>query len=243
MMLLTPFDLITNTKEGLSIIFVGNAPSLNGEKLGEWIDSHDVVIRFNEQPKELMSDDVGIKTTFLVTNPYVEMRENKLKFDSDMTVIALFSQTRRGNKENFEQWLNGNQVMYSYSPDIVAVNNNKHFESLTTGTYGIQLFSKILKPESISVTGFTMFLGNTNFHYWSKKVPNGVKAHDFLVESKVFIEIINGFREKAKVMVTEDILWVSKKAKNKLKKKILVKKLINTRWRNESRSFWNFRHR
>lgn len=239
-MQLTPFDLILSSDEGLSIIFVGNAPSLKGEMQGEWIDSHDIVVRFNELPKSSMSADVGIKTTYLVTNPYVEMRENELQEALDIIVVALFSQTRRGNKGEFEKWLNGNKVVYSYSPDIVSINKSHHFKSLTTGTYGLQLFSKILKPSSISVTGFTMFLGNTNFHYWSNLVPSGVKAHDFITESKIFVEIINSLCEKKSVVVTEDILWVSKKARTKLNKKIKIKKLINTRWRNESRSFWDF---
>ncbi|MGO1296216.1 MAG: glycosyltransferase family 29 protein [Vibrio sp.] len=240
---LDPFDFIANSAEGQSVIFVGNAPSLTAENQGDWIDSHDIVVRFNQLPYKDMKSDVGIKTTYLVTNPYVEARSDILAYDPNMTVIVLFSQTRRGNKKSFYHWLNGNNVLFSYAPDIMAVKNNRHFESLTTGTYGTQFLSRVLKPSKISVTGFTMFLGDTNHHYWSSIIPTGTKAHDFEIEAKVFINIINAFREKAKITVTEDILWVSKKSKVKLKKNIIVKKLNNIRWRNESRCFWNFRCR
>ncbi|MEI8657652.1 MULTISPECIES: glycosyltransferase family 29 protein [Vibrio] len=244
MTILTPFDLISRFDERRSVIFVGNAPSLKGEMLGEWIDSHDIVVRFNNLPPKALVADVGNKTSILVTNPYIEERGNRLEYDEHMLVIALFSQTRRGSHHEFEYWLNNNSVIYSYSPDIIAVEDNKHYESLSTGTYGIQLLSRVLKPSVISVTGFTMFLQNTKHHYWSNLTPSGIKAHDFEVEAKIFINIINGFRAKAKLYITEDISWVAKKSGIKIKKKNTeIRKLNNDRWRNESRSFWNFRCR
>ena len=75
MRLLTPFEIISRLPEGRSVIFVGNAPSLKGEWLGNWIDAHDIVVRFNECPVKGFENDVGSRTDIVVTNPYPERRQ------------------------------------------------------------------------------------------------------------------------------------------------------------------------
>mmetsp|Transcript_3784 Transcript_3784/g.5759 ORF Transcript_3784/g.5759 Transcript_3784/m.5759 type:complete len:372 (-) Transcript_3784:592-1707(-) len=47
---------------------VASSGSLLNSKLGQWIDSHDVVFRFNDAPINNFSIDVGTKTTFRVLN-------------------------------------------------------------------------------------------------------------------------------------------------------------------------------
>ncbi|KAJ2946445.1 hypothetical protein O0L34_g12487 [Tuta absoluta] len=50
---------------------VTSAGALLGSHLGEFIDSHDMVLRFNNAPTENYTDDVGAKTTFRVLNSQV----------------------------------------------------------------------------------------------------------------------------------------------------------------------------
>ncbi|KAL4709155.1 hypothetical protein ACJJTC_008083 [Scirpophaga incertulas] len=50
---------------------VTNAGALLGSRLGEFIDSHDMVIRFNNAPTVNFTDDVGCKTTFRILNSQV----------------------------------------------------------------------------------------------------------------------------------------------------------------------------
>jgi len=240
MNILTPFDFIQRYDPRQSIIYCGNAPSLNDEELGKWVDSHDIVVRINSFPDQDYVTDTGAKTSILVCNPYTCENSDQLPYMPNMLVICLFSLTRRGDIDKFNHWLNGNQVLFSYIPDVVALDDNKHFEALTTGTYAINLLNRLLKPKSVSVTGFTMFLGDTNHHYWSKIVPKGIKSHDFIVEAKIFISLINRIPKTTKITLTSDIFWVAKKAKTKISGIVLEKNLKNPRWNNESRRFWNF---
>ncbi|MGF1872918.1 glycosyltransferase family 29 protein [Photobacterium indicum] len=240
MNLLTPFDFVQKFETKQSIVYCGNAPSLKDEELGDWVDSHDIVIRINTLPcKEYMADTGNI-TNILVCNPYTCESSEQLPYIPDMLVICLFSLTRRGDNEKLKHWLNGNKVLISYIPDVVALNDSNHFEALTTGTYAINLLNRLLKPKSVSILGFTMFLGDTNHHYWSSIVPKGVRSHDFKIEAKIFISLINRLPGTTKITLTSDIFWVSKKVKVKLSDKILNKKMKNPRWTNESRRFWNF---
>lgn len=241
---LNQFELLDLFEPGSSIVFCGNAPSLKNESLGEWIDSHNIVVRINKLSDLEFYEDIGQKTSILVCNPYsAEVEQNPLKYVDGLIVICLFSLTRRGDKDSFERWLNGNKVLFSYIPDIIATDINEHFESLTTGTYAINLLGRILKPLNVAVCGFTMFLSDTNHHYWSDITPNGVKSHDFMAESKVFVSLLNRFPDKVKLILSSDIVWVSNKSGVKINRSYSEKKLNAPRWKNENRSFWNFRRR
>lgn len=240
MTVLTPFDIVQRYETRKTIVYCGNAPSLKGEALGNWIDSHDIVVRINTLPDKEHLQDTGNKTSILVCNPYTCEMSEPLQFIPDMLVICLFSLTRRGDVVRFNYWLNGNQVLYSYIPDIVALDDNQHFESLTTGTYAVNLLNRLLKPKRVSITGFTMFLGDTNHHYWSKIVPKGTKSHDFKVEAKIFISLINSLPESTQLTLTSDIFWVAKKVKAKLSGNVVKRNMRNPRWNNENRRFWNF---
>ncbi|KAF5304495.1 hypothetical protein FQA39_LY09691 [Lamprigera yunnana] len=50
---------------------VSSAGSLKGSQLGEYIDSHEMVLRFNHAPTENFEDDVGQKTTLRILNSQV----------------------------------------------------------------------------------------------------------------------------------------------------------------------------
>ncbi|MFU7505220.1 glycosyltransferase family 29 protein [Vibrio cholerae] len=241
---MSQFEFLDIFEAGKTVIFCGNAPSVVSEELGEWIDSHDIVVRINKIPENKYSQDVGTKTSILVCNPYSsETEQETLPYIKDMVVICLFSLTRRGDAKSFKSWLNGNKVVFSYIPDIVATDYNDHFESLTTGTYAINLLGRILKPSSVSICGFTMFLDDTSHHYWSKVTPHGVRVHDFINESKLFISLINRFPEKIGLTLSSDIIWVSKKSGIKVIRNYSEKLLRASRWKNENRSFWNIRCR
>ena len=212
MNLITPFDLVETFDAGKTVAIVGNAPSLEGSGHGKWIDSHDIVVRFNDGRVVGFEEDVGHRTDILVCNPYAETRPNRRVEEAvpPRVVVVINPMTRRGVKAEFERWVGDCPVLFSYTPDIQVDCGDRRKLSLTTGTYGIVLLSNILQPASLSVTGFTMFKPGTDFHYWNPETPSGIKAHKPATEAKVFAEILNSI--KCPVTITSDIIGVFKTA-------------------------------
>ena len=186
-------------------MIVGNAPTLAGGKLGRWIDSHDVVVRFNDCRVAGHEADVGARTDILVCNPYAETRPGRhLGGDvAPKAVIAIASLTRRGDKSVFDNWVGDFPVLLTYSPDIRIDCGDRRDIALTTGTYGLVLLERVLKPARLSVTGFTMFRPGSDFHYWSNEIPSGVRAHKPASEAAIFARILNALA--CKVTVTEEV--------------------------------------
>ncbi|TDG47759.1 hypothetical protein AWZ03_005903 [Drosophila navojoa] len=63
--------LFRNVKNIKTCAIVSSAGSLAGSKLGRFIDSHDIVMRFNNAPTRGHEADVGSKTTIRVVNSQV----------------------------------------------------------------------------------------------------------------------------------------------------------------------------
>lgn len=209
MNLITPFDFIAMMPERQTVAIVGNAPSLRGGGLGGWIEGHDVVVRFNDCAMRGYEDDIGSRTDVLVSNPYTEKRTRPLldQAGAPRVILILNPQTRRGDKENFAQWIGEHPVLFSYTPDIKSVSRPRSDMSLTTGTYAISLLGNLLKPKQDSIVGFTMFLAGATAHYWSDETASGIAAHNPSREAEVFIDLINSLRSK--VVVGEDVRWVA----------------------------------
>ena len=227
MHILTPFEFLARFPTGQRVVFVGNGPSLKGEKLGDWIDSHDIVVRFNESPSKEHTVDLGGRTHILVSNPYpIDRRFPELSDGSAIVVIS--PQTRRPPTPQFTEWIGGHPVLFTYAPDLVQVGDIEHTASLTTGTYGLHLLSRILQPSHASVTGFTMFLQDTAHHYSSNVRPAGLHAHDPSVEASILVSICNSIR--APLTVTGELDWVARTVGKKMKSGIEIRTLSNGRW-------------
>jgi hypothetical protein len=151
---------------------------------------------------------VGSKTDVLVCNPYAETRPDRKVGDSvaPKIVVAISSQTRRGEKSEFARWVGNYPVLFTYSPDIKIDCGDRQKISLTTGTYGLVLMANLLRPAALSVTGFTMFMPGTDFHYWSATTPSGARMHSPVNEAGIFTKTLNSFRFP--VTATKDVLKV-----------------------------------
>ncbi|KAL1140594.1 hypothetical protein AAG570_000524 [Ranatra chinensis] len=71
---------------------VSNAGALNGSNLGNFIDQHDLVLRFNHAPTQGFEKDVGSKTTIRILNSQVvskkEFKFLKSKLYSNIKLLA-----------------------------------------------------------------------------------------------------------------------------------------------------------
>jgi hypothetical protein len=229
MELITPFDFAEMFPEDRTMILVGNAPSLRGNGLGSWIDSFDTIVRFNECALEGYEVDVGSRTDILVTNPYPEKRR-KPPVDGNATraVLVIAPQTRRGDLETFRRWVGGNKVLFTFTPTLGGAPGLDHTKPLTTGTYALNLLSRILQPSDLACTGFTLFAGGASHHYWTDETPSGSARHDPDREAEIFIRVLNGVR--ARTTITAEIAWVAKRTGIALRKGIAVRPLPDSKW-------------
>lgn len=220
MELITPFEFVELFPEGRSLAIVGNAPSLMEARRGAWIDSHDVVVRFNECALDEYEEHVGRRTDVLVSNPYPEARRRPLLDGGRAAVLLIVTpQTRRGDRAVFEAWAGDHRVLFTYPPDLVTVENETH-GGLMTGSYGIHLLTRLLRPSLVSCTGFTVFRPGDRGHYWQEGLPGGLKSHDLEVEARMFVRILNAVRTTVKV--TPDIEEVSRRTGIPLGERIQV---------------------
>ncbi|XP_034823924.1 beta-galactoside alpha-2,6-sialyltransferase 2 isoform X1 [Maniola hyperantus] len=84
---------------------VTSAGALLGSRLGEFIDSHDMVLRFNNAPTENYTDDVGSKTTFRVLNSQVVTKpEFNFLEDSLYKNISILIWDPANYSSTLEEW-------------------------------------------------------------------------------------------------------------------------------------------
>ena len=209
MELITPFDFVEQFESRQSVAVVGNAPTLTDSGAGAWIDSHDVVVRFNDCRVRGFEHDIGSRTDILISNPYAETRPGSRLDDlfPPLVVVVITPQTRRGDKAEFARWVGANRVLFTYSPDIRISTVDRSEIALTTGTYGISLVTRLLKPKRLSVTGFTMFAPGQDFYYWDSKPAPGLQSHAPATEAHVLIDLLNSL--KSSILATQDIFDVA----------------------------------
>jgi hypothetical protein len=208
MYITTPFELVQAFPAGRTLAIVGNAPSLMGSNRGAHVDSHDTVVRFNECAIDGFERDVGARLDILVANPYPEKKIRRIGDGRSIGLVLIINpQTRRGDLQEFSRWVGEHRVLFTYTPDLVGVADSTHQAGLTTGTYGIQLLTKLLVPSKVLITGFTMFGDPVQSHYWHAGVEPGVAKHDFATEPRVFVNLLNSIR--APVEITPDVADVA----------------------------------
>lgn len=199
-----PFAFFEAFPAGQSLSVVGNSGSLAAWRMGQVIDRADVVIRFNECRLRGWKAQVGERTDLLITNPYVEKRERTIGIEvHPKMAMVIFPHQRRGSREELINWLGGVPVVMTFAPRLLKVSDVSSPLSISTGTYGIYLVSRLLLPSRMFVTGFSMFSAHYAPYYWSAAMPPGVAKHDFPREALVFAQLLNTLNHP--IEITPDV--------------------------------------
>jgi hypothetical protein len=202
--LIDPFMFFETFTVGQSLSVVGNSGSLAAWRMGRVIDRADVVIRFNECRLRGWKAQVGERTDLLITNPYVEKRERTIGIEvHPKMAMVIFPHQRRGSRQELINWLGGVPVVTTFAPRLLKVPDVSSPLSISTGTYGIYLVSRLLLPSRMFVTGFSMFSARYAPYYWSDAMPAGVAKHDFPREALVFAQLLNTLNHR--IEITPDV--------------------------------------
>jgi hypothetical protein len=195
-----PFVFFDTFPVGQTISVVGNSGALAGWRMGPEIERANVVIRFNECRLRGFEAHVGQRTDLLITNPYVEKRERTIGLEVyPKMALVIFSHQRRGSQAELLKWLGEVPFFTTFAPRLLKVPDVPPGLSLSTGTYGIYLVSRLLQPSSMLITGFSMFNDLYAPYYWSSETPPGVTKHDFPQETFVFVQLLNTLHHRVEI--------------------------------------------
>ncbi|XP_021698080.1 beta-galactoside alpha-2,6-sialyltransferase 2 isoform X2 [Aedes aegypti] len=110
-----------------SCAVIASAGSLKGSRLGDFIDDHDVVMRFNHAPTKGFEVDVGSKTTVRVVNSQVvTKKEFKLLTAKHFRHVSIAAWDPGKFDQSLEEWIK--------SPDFNLFENFKKYREKYPGS-------------------------------------------------------------------------------------------------------------
>ena len=177
-----------------SCAVVGNSGVLLNSSLGEEIDAHDSVIRFNAAPTKKFEQDVGRKTTIRIQNVdhlgYHEHQDGHKVFS-----FRNAKDLKKFVKHKRKYVRSGDKMQYAFNPefwchvwDFVAHRKLKP----TTGLAGVVLALHGCSRGKVDLYGFAY--GSDEFHYFNKLAEKVTKVevhryHPLREESALYREL------------------------------------------------------
>ena len=179
--------IFENAIKGKSIAVVGNGPQELGKGKGYEIDSHDIVIRFNNFNTNGFEKDYGSKTDIFIRNGSIELKDVDRQFNK----ICVW-------EPDFYHFIIPQYILDRLYADIVKnkfqttylnyeMHNIPKIESdiktnLTSGTLIIYFLFRINKISIKDIYGFSFIKNDydsNNHHYYSDKLEDVSKWHEF----------------------------------------------------------------
>lgn len=197
------FALKSANRKAISCAYVSSSGVLLGSKLGNQIDSHDLVIRVNAAPTIGFEEDVGNLTNGLVLNTacfcVLHSRSNCPKIrDSYKNVPAISLIVTRQNCDVINL-MQSEQMSGVVFRNVWNLATEKVFErgrrGATVGLYG--LFSLSHVCDSVTIFGFNINDRNAFYHYYDNQSTEQEiyeakyesNMHDFLYEKTVLANL------------------------------------------------------
>lgn len=172
------------------VCIVGNGPSMLGKKLGEEIDNHKIVVRFNSYNTEYPhSEDYGCKTDVWVRMPFHPYVKNEPESGHQ---LIMFSGSNRYYR-SYTEWDSLFELIEMGFP--VEFFDPKTFYELqaelgsppTAGLMLCYMLYKIIGPlKPSNFYGFSYLDDDTEQYHYSDKTADAGKRHDWSIEADFF---------------------------------------------------------
>ena len=178
-----------------NLIIVGSSDKLKDSGLGEVIDSHDEVVRFNRAPTENFENDVGKKTTLRIANNHVfsnvdisnrgfsQQPANFIRELKNQRILYIGPHIGpwHQRKKNCHPTSRAYLFRYEVVPKIkkeLGLNSSKQ---LTVGAtiIGLCITSGVVP----TIAGFDIET-TTRTHYWEKRPSKPGPTHDVSAEQE-----------------------------------------------------------
>jgi len=182
-----------------SAAVVGNSSSITAWENGEFIDSHDMVVRFNRAYTDGLEEKIGSRTDVLVSNVINNLALAPSPAETlRPKCVIVFARPKLGlDTRDLKEWIGDVPYVLTLSPDIYGIANIERSSRLTIGSYALYTMLRLFNFENLFITGFTM-LGvgpGGGEKYYHGKVDIG-KAHDLAQEARIFSSMVRQFRGK-----------------------------------------------
>ena len=177
-----------------SMAIVGSASSVLQWNNGDYIDSHDVVVRFNRTVVDGMEDSIGRRTDVIVANDSNSLsKAPSPEFTSKPRCVVAFVKTNSigarapDERQSFLDWVGSTPLFFCPGPEITCCDVPARKRGFSMGTYALHALPYFLNIQSLFVTGFTMFgqsSGGTG-HHTKKPSRASMTWHDADLERYV----------------------------------------------------------
>ncbi len=196
-------NLFENYIKGKSVAIVGNSGGELGKNKGSEIDSHDVVIRFNNYPDNFV-DDYGQKTNIWLHG--VGAYQNDIRDDRDLSKIDLvvwyYDIWNADLRFNHLDVLYENLINY---PDKIVCITSKYNHELSvnydipfpsSGALTIYSIIKDGKCSYADVYGFSFLEDNPSFTHYFDNVSRLDADHDMSPEMNMLKEVYSSYKNR-----------------------------------------------
>lgn len=180
------------------IAVVGNAPSLKEKKLGEFIDSFDIVIRVNNYLVDGFEEFTGKKTSIWMSGNTRRYEDENNLPKMDMQVIITPSSwyfRRHDHHGHISHLFEGNVKKNVPNALILPYNDmmkNEYMALMLNPSTGMRaiLWALSMTNEPVNIFGFNFFQDTQNIYYYgNQNVPTVWKEQHDLDWERKFIDI------------------------------------------------------
>jgi CMP-N-acetylneuraminic acid synthetase len=195
----------------MSIIVIGNGPSVFKNKFGGFIDSFDEVVRINHYKPN--REFVGEKLTHFYSSSFNKFFYKKVPLlASSINIIFNYIQ-RLTNEFTYDKFPNTRIEGIDYFEELKEYGFDKlDYTRPSSGIFTLLHLIKTNKYKEIVIYGFDNLVVGEQLHYFEKKIyPITETAHNSTLE-KTFIEIniARGKLKRLETFVSESLLTIPK---------------------------------
>ena len=195
-----------------SMAVVGSASSVSKWENGPYIDSHDIVVRFNRTTVTGMEPWIGRRTDIIVANDSNSLQKAPSPefTSSPKCVVAFVKPNSVGSRameerQQFLDWVASTPLFFCPGPEILCCDVPRRQRGFSMGTYALIGLPAFLNIKRLFVTGFTLFgetAGGADHH---TKISSraSVTWHDAELERYIVANVLGHLA--CELTVTEEV--------------------------------------